>query len=100
MDLIDPVIDDTVVVVTGPDCAVGRKPTPSAWIGDEDPGRIAIIDQMVGNDRAGLAAREAERVARSAEIVAGALVSFEDELVTLRLVPVEVEHAMPAVRTV
>ena len=51
---------------------------------------------MAGDYRAGVAGLEPKRVARSREVVAGAGVGLEDQLVAVRLGIAEVEEAVLA----
>src|SRR3982751_5770008 len=90
MDLPNAVVDDALVPIAGPDRAARlRRAAPTPWVGNDNLVRVRIIDQMIGDDRSGLAALEIEIVESTGEIIAGPGVGLEHQFVSLGLVPAE-----------
>src|SRR4051794_29666331 len=101
MDLPNAVVDDALVPIARPDRAARlRSAAPTPWVGNDNLVRIRIIDQVIGDDRSGVAALEIEIIEGAGEIIACSGIGLEDQLVPLCLVPAEIEHGMPAVAAV
>src|SRR5205823_6392936 len=100
MDLPDAVIDDAVIPIAGPQYSIRGQTAPAARVRNEDQIRIGVIEIVAGDDRAGVARLESERVARAGEFVSRPGVGLEDQLIALGLVPAEVQVTVPAVRSV